>query len=74
MAVRNNIGKVAAAISAGIEAKNSIYTGPLSDPSVVSHRFNSMTTEWGEQHSTPSNGFIFGIHAWGSRTKRVTKR
>ena len=73
MSTRTNIGKLRNAINDGVAAKRAMPSGPYVDPTTISARYGLSISDYGVTPTDP-DGFIFGIHTWGSKTKKVTKK
>jgi len=70
MAVRTNIGKVAAAISEGRRAFNATNFGPIVPASIAANE--GIVSDFGVQTINPYL-FIAGVHKWASTTLKVSK-
>lgn len=72
MAVRSNIGKLRNALSAANAMKQGMNTGPFVSPETKNARYSLAIADFGASDRI-TDGFIFGVDVWGSKTKKVTK-
>ena len=72
MAIRGNIGSLAAAISEGKRAASRMNTGPVPNPAVLRIDQRNAVSNWDYVEESPLP-FLWGSHKWGALDRKVAK-
>lgn len=70
MAVRHDMGKVAAAIEAGKWAASNIDSGPIETSTITDNKVYYGDFQFEDVNN---NVFLFGFHKWGDNVNKVYK-
>ena len=72
MAVNSNIGKLNAAIRAGLKANYNTYYGPIIHPHDTNDYSNKIVRD-AFQNTDDGKSFVWGFHKWGDSNFKVSE-